>query len=301
MTNAEGDNGPPTAEREWWAEISYRVSSKYMHQPLPDGPQAARERLNLGNRSFARLLETASLNAPAHMQKEVYSRDVGLSPEGLAAPRQQPYAAVVGCADARVPVELLFSEGPNDLFVIRVAGNGLGDDVIGSLTYAVENLKDSLRAIVVLGHSQCGAISGAVDVHLQPGRYLDVIRHNQLRRILDRKLVVIQAAANWITRDKGADVVHWPGYRQALIEVSTTLNAALTAHGIRETLGPDAQSAIDFSYGVYLIDERLVWSPADRAEDKYGLTHAPTTLEQFGELCDLLVRSPRIPALLESH
>ena len=68
MNNAEGD-GRPTAEREWWAEISYRFSNKSLHQPIPDGPQAARERLNLGNRSFARLLETASLKAPAHMQK----------------------------------------------------------------------------------------------------------------------------------------------------------------------------------------------------------------------------------------
>ena len=82
---------------------------------------------------------------------------------------------MLGCADARVPVELLFAEGPNDLFVVRVAGNGLGDDVLGSLTYAVEHLTSSLRTIVVLGHSQCGAVSAAVDVHLQPGGYLGVM------------------------------------------------------------------------------------------------------------------------------
>ena len=58
--------------------------------------------------------------------------------------KQRPFAAILGCSDARVPVELIFNEGPNDLFVIRVAGNGLGTEVLGSLKYAVENLGGSL-------------------------------------------------------------------------------------------------------------------------------------------------------------
>ena len=76
--------------------------------------------------------------------------------------------AVLGCSDARVPIELIFKEGPNDLFVVRVAGNGLGSEVLGSLKYAVEHLGGSLRIIVVLGHSGCGAVSEAVDAFLEP-------------------------------------------------------------------------------------------------------------------------------------
>ena len=59
-------------------------------------------------------------------------RDLGLSGVG-EAPEQRPFAAVVGCSDARVPIELIFNEGPNDLFVVRVAGNGLGAEGLGSL------------------------------------------------------------------------------------------------------------------------------------------------------------------------
>jgi carbonic anhydrase len=80
-------------------------------------------------------------------------RAVGVLP---GAPEQRRFAAGIGCAHARVPIELIFGEGPNDLFVIRLAGNVLGSDVLGSLSYAVDHLDDSLRAIVVLGHSGRG-------------------------------------------------------------------------------------------------------------------------------------------------
>ena len=74
-----------------------------------------------------------------------------------------------------MPIELIFNEGPNDLFVIRVAGNGLGTDVLGSLKYAVDNLSGSLKLIVVLGHSGCGALTAAVDVFLNPENYLSLL------------------------------------------------------------------------------------------------------------------------------
>jgi carbonic anhydrase len=70
-----------------------------------------------------------------------------------------------------VPIGLIFNEGPNDLFVVRVAGNGTGSDVLGSLKYAIEHLGGSLKLIVVLGHSGCGAVTTAVDVFLNPAGY----------------------------------------------------------------------------------------------------------------------------------
>ena len=76
------------------------------------------------------------------------------------AQRQAPLAIIVGCSDSRVPPEILFDAGVGDLFVIRVAGNVLGRDALGSLEYAVEHLKTPL--LVVLGHSDCGAISAVV-------------------------------------------------------------------------------------------------------------------------------------------
>ena len=73
---------------------------------------------------------------------------------------QHPFAVVLGCADSRVPPELLFDQGLRDLFVIRVAGNIVDDAILGSIEYAVEHLGTQL--IVVLGHETCGAVSAAV-------------------------------------------------------------------------------------------------------------------------------------------
>ncbi len=72
---------------------------------------------------------------------------------------QAPFAAVLACADSRVPPEVLFDQGLGDLFVVRVAGNILNDQLLGSLEYAAAHLNTPL--IVVLGHTNCGAI-GAV-------------------------------------------------------------------------------------------------------------------------------------------
>lgn len=81
---------------------------------------------------------------------------------------QNPIAAILGCADSRVPVELLFDTGLGDLFVVRSAGNTAFTAAIGSLEYAVSHLGVSL--IIVLGHERCGAVTAALDLsaHLTP-------------------------------------------------------------------------------------------------------------------------------------
>src|SRR3954451_10886779 len=73
---------------------------------------------------------------------------------------QHPFAVILGCSDSRVAPELLFDEGLGDLFVIRVAGNIVDDDILASIEYAVEHLGTKL--VVVLGHEKCGAVSAAV-------------------------------------------------------------------------------------------------------------------------------------------
>ncbi len=74
---------------------------------------------------------------------------------------QHPYAIVVGCADSRVPPELIFDAGLGDLFVIREAGNVADDLVLGSVEYAVEHL--GVKLVMVLGHEKCGAVTAAVN------------------------------------------------------------------------------------------------------------------------------------------
>jgi carbonic anhydrase len=117
-----------------------------------------------------------------------------------------------------------------------VAGNGIGGDVLGSLRYAMEHLRDSLRLVVVLGHSGCGAILTAVDIFLEPGGYLPLLANHALRGVLDRQLIVVQATARRLTSVFGADVTRHKRYREALIEASVVTNAALSAYTIQEEL-----------------------------------------------------------------
>ena len=74
---------------------------------------------------------------------------------------QHPFAVILGCADSRVPPELLFDQGLGDLFVVRVAGNIVDTDVRGSVEYAVDHLETPL--VLVLGHTRCGAVTAALD------------------------------------------------------------------------------------------------------------------------------------------
>jgi carbonic anhydrase len=74
---------------------------------------------------------------------------------------QHPFAAILGCSDSRVPVELVFDQGLGDLFVIRVAGNIVAPSQIGSVEFAAEQFHT--RLVVVLGHSRCGAIQATLE------------------------------------------------------------------------------------------------------------------------------------------
>jgi carbonic anhydrase len=74
---------------------------------------------------------------------------------------QLPFAAILGCSDSRVPPELIFDQGLGDLFIIRIAGNLIDEMVLGSLEYAAVHL--TIPLIMVLGHSQCGAVHAATE------------------------------------------------------------------------------------------------------------------------------------------
>jgi carbonic anhydrase len=76
------------------------------------------------------------------------------------ASAQRPFAVILGCSDSRVPVEVVFDQGPGDLFVIRLAGNIVSGEVLASIEYAIEVLGSGL--VLVLGHSGCGAVQAAV-------------------------------------------------------------------------------------------------------------------------------------------
>src|SRR5881394_1889330 len=108
----------------------------------------ALERLREGNRRFA--AGVAVNDRFAH-----YAR------RSAVADRQEPFAIVLGCSDSRVPAEIVFDQGLGDLFVIRVAGNIVAPSQIGSVEFAAERY--GVRLVVVLGHSNCGAVLATVE------------------------------------------------------------------------------------------------------------------------------------------
>jgi carbonic anhydrase len=108
-------------------------------------PAEALARLQAGNRSFV----ADELRHP----RQTAERRVAV------ATSQYPFAVVLGCADSRTAPEVVFGQGLGDIFVVRVAGNVLNDETVGSIEYAVKHL--GARLVVVLGHKRCGAIKAA--------------------------------------------------------------------------------------------------------------------------------------------
>jgi carbonic anhydrase len=112
----------------------------------PDTPAAALERLVAGNERFV--------------------SGAGLDHDYLAGVKataggQKPFAAIISCLDSRVPPEIVFDQGIGDIFVGRIAGNFVDTDLLGSLEFATAAV--GAKLIVVLGHTDCGAVKGACD------------------------------------------------------------------------------------------------------------------------------------------
>jgi carbonic anhydrase len=135
--------------------------------PMPSVARDALIRLREGNRRFVAHESIASpLLTPA--QRMALTNG------------QEPFAIVLGCSDSRVPAELVFDQGFGDLFVIRVAGNIVAPSQVGSVEFAAARF--GTRLVVVMGHSQCGAVTAAVEEVL--GRATNESRN--LRSIVDR-------------------------------------------------------------------------------------------------------------------
>jgi carbonic anhydrase len=129
-------------------------------------PLECLERLRDGNRRFVANQPTASLPDSAHRATLVAG--------------QEPIAIVLGCSDSRVPAELVFDQGFGDLFVIRVAGNIVAPSQVGSVEFAAARF--GTRLVVVMGHTQCGAVQATVEELLGHA----TTQSSNLRSIVDR-------------------------------------------------------------------------------------------------------------------
>lgn len=130
--------------------------AQYADAPAPVNPEEALQRLVEGN---ARYVANAPINTDYSVDRA--SRSAG----------QSPFAAIISCADSRVAPELIFDQGPGELFVIRVAGNFLNEDGIATLEFGVAVL--GIKTVLVLGHNACGAVNATIssikDRVLPPG------------------------------------------------------------------------------------------------------------------------------------
>jgi carbonic anhydrase len=130
---------------------------------------------------------------------------------------QRPFAIVLGCSDSRVPVEMVFDQGLGDLFVVRVAGNIVAPSQLASVEFAAT--KFDTRLVVVLGHSQCGAIQGTLDeLRLAPEE-----RSRNLRALVAR----IQPSVEGLLE---TELRHDP---EALVERAVRENVAVSVESLR--------------------------------------------------------------------
>jgi carbonic anhydrase len=282
-------------------ELIHRFDpAKATSYQMPQTSQEACQLLVQGNRDFAEMTETHSSGKKARVilfDPQAFGWGVG----NEGALTQAPFAAVLGCADARVPPEMIFNKGCNELFVVRVAGNVLGRECLGSLRYAVSHFPSTLKLVVVLGHSQCGAVTEAVKLYLEPGRYMDIGTDHSFRSIVDQIQVAVRLAAMGLETICGVGVMRKPECRAALLEAAVVLNAAWSAYCLRQefrTQFPDLAVA----FGTYDLVSRHVRlrlsPPGELAEEERGLFATPEDAEGFRRLANRICSGNLVRSLL---
>ena len=136
---------------------------------------------------------------------------------------QEPFAIILGCSDSRVPAELVFDQGLGDLFVIRVAGNIVAPSQVGSVEFAAERFHT--RLVVVLGHSQCGAVTATLEEMRRPATG----QSQNLRSIVNR----IRPAVEGLTDVNQAVRANVRASANHLRHGSSVLEHLLLTNGLR--------------------------------------------------------------------
>ena len=164
----------------------------------------ALERLREGNCRFVSGVRSRDTVASETRRKEL-------------AAGQEPFAIILGCSDSRVPAEIVFDQGLGDLFVIRVAGNIVASSQVGSVEFAAARF--GTRLVVVLGHSQCGAILATLEQLQQPTDH----QSRNLRSIVDRVRPSVEGLL-------ATELRHDPG---ALVRQAIKANIRVSANHLR--------------------------------------------------------------------
>jgi len=179
--------------------------------------EQALERLKLGNARFV----AGQARFPT-VRKEVLAD---------LAQGQHPFVTILGCSDSRVPPELLFDAGFGELFVVRVAGNVLGDAILGTLQYAAVELRTPL--FLVLGHEACGAVEAAL-AH----RFKGVRHASRIALLLEQILPALDGIDPALSPEALMSAAVEANVRRTLAEVlASPEGRARTAKGVMKIVG----------------------------------------------------------------
>ena len=263
MSRAPNDGSPTDSECKAPVEFIYRYNPskpKPFFAPL-DWREAAMY-LRLGNQAIVRFNEGCKQHGFPQGEGPSVIELSALDAEGFekgddGLPTQMPFAVMLGCADARVPTELLFGQEFNDLFNIRVAGNVLAEEVIGSLSYALRAFvpespgpgRRSLKLAAVLGHRGCGAARATIRAFLDPLKDASLFGEpigSILRRITSPALIVAAESLNQVF---GSSAAGRPEHFLDLIDLTVYLNAAWVAHEVQGWVDREG-SALSKNVGV---------------------------------------------------
>ncbi|MEM9023385.1 MAG: carbonic anhydrase family protein [Bacteroidota bacterium] len=162
-------------------------------------PDEAIQMLQAGNQRF--------------LQKKQCDRDLHQQVADTST-GQHPFAVVLGCIDSRVPAETVFDQGIGDIFNVRIAGNFVNRDILGSMEFSCKLAKS--KAILVLGHSSCGAIKGAIDD----------AKLGNLTQMLDKLQPAVKAVVG--------DDTDYSSKDPALVQAVVNMNVKLTIQNIRK-------------------------------------------------------------------
>ncbi len=226
-------------------------------------------------------------------EAEAHSEPKG--PDGL--PIQMPFALMLGCSDARVPTELLFGQEFNDIFNIRVAGNVLADEGIGSLIYALRTFVPetrqagtrSMKLVGVLGHRGCGAVRATVTT-FQSGPLAARVFADPLGSIVSKIAApAMSLAAELYDEMFGEGASADRANIDNLVELTVYLNAAWSAHQALhwvEREGPEISSKVGVVYGVF---DPLTWRVNSLPETPHDpvpecLAQPPRSIEELRAL-----------------
>ncbi|MCC6705285.1 MAG: hypothetical protein IT334_10445 [Thermomicrobiales bacterium] len=266
----------------------------------PASPAEARALLEAGNEFFAHMLDDDPGEGRRTRILNVSPQDLGIAgPQG--GPQQhRPFAVVIGCADARAPIELLLGQGANDLFVVRVAGNVLGSDTLGSIDYALSQLSDDLRLLVVMGHTGCGAVTATVDLFSEPGRVLEMAARHELRSIVNAIMPSVRMSNDALIRRYGFKIKESPGFRKALIETAVVLHAAMMAATLQKAIEPVVGDRVGVVFGVYDLCTRHVGvlSESRGIDQQHTFLDPPTNGEEIDALLLDVINGPLVQRVL---